>query len=276
MKVGIQITSRHSLRGWEVPMRVGQRIKRAALSSIAAMAAIGLVFAAKNRGSAEEPIDTPPSIQSLDANSLGIDSLDSYDASLIGTLSSSPVWDASPKSQLRIFPAVLETRRFGPVEECEPEFYALRNSAEPGFDMTPPGFGWGGGWNGGGGWWPFGYSWGYNWPRFGWSLGAPFPRYGFGLVGYNRYYYRPWYASPSPQVWSTRFPWYSPGGVGPNIYQPWYQSRNALPWYSPYGIGPNIYTPSYSWQSYYPWYSPNGPGPNIYTPPAQYDGCFYW
>src|SRR5215471_19562831 len=36
--------------------------------------------------------------------------------------------------ELHIFPAVLETRRFGPVEEPAPQFYSLRNSHEPGFD----------------------------------------------------------------------------------------------------------------------------------------------
>ncbi len=198
---------------------------------------------------------------------------DTQSSGELAPLDGSTTWDVSPSGQLRIFPAVLETRRFGPVEESEPEFYALRNSDEPGFNWSPPGFGWGFGWGGWGGWNPFGYSW----PglTFG-GLSAPFPRYGFGMIGYNRYYSRPWYASPSPQVWSSKFPWYTPGGVGPNIYQPWYQSRNSLPWYSPYGVGPNIYTPSYLWQSYYPWYSPNGPGPNIYTPSWQYDGCLYW
>lgn len=159
---------------------------------------------------------------------------------------------------LHIFPAVLETRRYGPVEQPEPEFYTLRNANEPGFDWT-------GGLTGAGGW------------GAGLGAGYAYPSYGFGLVGYNRYYYRPWYTSPAPFVWGNKFPWYAPGGIGPNIYQPWYLWPNRLPWYSPYGAGPNIYTPWYTWQMYYPWYSPNGPGPNIYTPSwKQYGGCFYW
>ncbi len=261
-------------------MRVDQRITHCVISSIAALAVIAILFAIAHRARAAEPIVTPQAALSTDVGPAATGAIDYADPSLVDNLNDGPAWDISPSGQLRVFPAVLETRRFGPVEEYEPEFYALRNGCEPGFDMTPPALGWGGwgggGWNRWGGWWPFGFSWGSRWPGFGWSLGAPFPRYGFGLVGYNRFFYRPWYSSPSPQVWSTRFPWYSPGGVGPNIYQPWYQSRNALPWYSPFGVGPNIYTPSYLWQSYYPWYSPNGPGPNIYTPPWQYDGCFYW
>ncbi len=106
--------------------------------------------------------------------------------------------------------------------------------------------------------------------------GYGIPSYAFTLAGYNRYFYRPWYSYPNQYAWSNHYPWYSPGGIGPNIYQPWYFTRNALPWYSPYGVGPNIYTPTYQWQSYYPWYAPNGPGPNIYTPPWQYGGCLYW
>jgi hypothetical protein len=183
-------------------------------------------------------------------------------------------WSSSANS-VHIFSAVLETRRYGPVEEPEPEFYALRNLCEPGFDWTPGllggGFGnWGfGGWGNGG--WGFG---GWRGPALG--FGFRFPTYGFGTVGYNRYYYRPWYSYPAPFVWSNKFPWYSPGGIGPNIYQPWYLTRNSVPWYSPIGAGPNIYTPTYSWRANYPWYSPNGPGPNIYTPQWQYGGCLYW
>jgi hypothetical protein len=163
--------------------------------------------------------------------------------------------------QLRIFPAVLETRRYGPIEEPEHQFYALRNGQEPGFPISPPAWGWGG---------P-GYGYGY----YGYG-GYGIPSYAYTLAGYNRYFYRPWYSYPNQYAWSNHFPWYSPGGVGPNIYQPWYFTRNTLPWYSPYGVGPNIYTPTYQWQSYYPWYAPNGPGPNIYTPPWQYGGCLYW
>jgi hypothetical protein len=165
---------------------------------------------------------------------------------------------------IHIFPAVLMTRRYGPVEEPAPEFYTLRNAQEPGFDWTPglAGAGWGWG--------------GFGWSGWGWGGGYAHPGYGFGLVGYNRYYSRPWYTSPAPQVWSNKFPWYSPGGLGPNIYQPWYLWPNRLPWYTPYGIGPNIYQPWYTRQSYYPWYSPYGSGPNIYTPTWQYQGCFYW
>ena len=140
-----------------------------------------------------------------------------------------------------IFPAVLETRRFGPVEEPAPQFYSMRNSHEPGFDWgAAQANSWGAGWGWGSGW--------------GWGWGLRSLPYAIGPVGYNRYFNRPWYSYPNNSVWSDRFPWYSPGGAGPNIYQPWYLQRNSLPWYSPYGIGPNIYTPSYQWNSYYPWY----------------------
>jgi hypothetical protein len=166
--------------------------------------------------------------------------------------------DHDASGMLRVFPAVLETRRYGPIEEPEHEFYAMRNGQEPGFLISPPAWGWSG----------LGYGYGYG--------GYGVPSYGFGLIGYNRYFYRPWYSYPYQYSWSNHFPWYSPGGAGPNIYQPWYFTRNTLPWYSPYGVGPNIYTPSYSWQSYYSWYAPNGVGPNIYTPSWQYSGCFYW
>ena len=243
---------------------------RAICRLLAALAIFALSFFALRSVFAVEPIDTPePAINSEVQNAP--QSVDQFNAA--PQFDESQTYEIAPNGQLRVFPAVLE-RRFGPVEQCEPEFYTLKNSDEPGFAWNPPGFGFGG-W---GGWWPFRFSWpGFGaWGGFGSSLAAPFPRSGFGLVGYNRYYSRPWYASPSPQVWSSKFPWYSPGGVGPNIYQPWYQSRNALPWYSPLGVGPNIYTPNYLWQSNYPWYSPNGPGPNIYTPSWQYDGCFYW
>ena len=192
---------------------------------------------------AVEPIDTPPPVYSTPESSGGAQPFLSEDCTDQG---------------VRIFSAVL-TRRFGPVEEPAPQFFALRNGQEPGFDWSAGLNGWG---------WGFGSAF----PRFGFAS----PGFGFGLVGYNRFYYRPWYAYPGPQVWSDRFPWYSPGGVGPNIYQPWYLQRNALPWYSPFGIGPNIYTPNSTWQSYYPWYSPNGPGPNNYTPWWQYGGCLYW
>jgi hypothetical protein len=172
---------------------------------------------------------------------------------------------APSSGDLRIFPAVLETRRYGPVEEPAPQFYALRNSQEPGFD-------WGSAFANS---WAGGWGWGQGW---GWGSGWGFRSlpYAIGPVGYNRYFYRPWYTYPNSSVWSDRFPWYSPGGAGPNIYQPWYLQRNSVPWYSPYGIGPNIYTPSYQWNSYYPWYAPNGPGPNIYTPDYQFGGCLYW
>jgi hypothetical protein len=230
------------------------------LSALIAAFVFGAIFL--RTISAQETIEAPAPSSSSELQ--GQQQIDSE-------FGDSQAWDASPNCELRVFPAVLETRRFGPVEEPEPEFYALRNGNEPGFNWAPSGFGWGSGWG------PFGFGWrGWRGFGFGWGFGAPFPRYAVGFAGYNRYFYRPWYASSSPQVWSSKFPWYSPGGVGPNIYQPWYQSRNALPWYSPLGAGPNIYTPSYSWQSYYPWYSPNGPGPNIYTPSWQYDGCFYW
>ena len=46
--------------------------------------------------------------------------------------------------QLRIFPAVLETRRYGPIEEPEHQFYALRNGQEPGYPISPPAWGWAG------------------------------------------------------------------------------------------------------------------------------------
>ncbi|HEY2883193.1 MAG TPA: hypothetical protein VGJ15_12185 [Pirellulales bacterium] len=171
----------------------------------------------------------------------------------------SSVQSGSVSPEVRFFPAVLETRRYGPVEEPAPQFYAMRNSDQPGFDWSQG--------LAGPSWYGYGGPYAYGFPGYG---------YGFGLVGYPYSNYRPWYAYPNQNVYSDRFPWYSPGGIGPNIYQPWYVQRNSLPWYSPYGIGPNIYTPSPQWQNYYPWYSPNGPGPNIYTPQAVEAGGFYW
>jgi hypothetical protein len=188
------------------------------------------------------------------------------------------LFDESPRANGHIIPAVL-TRRYGPVREPAPQFYALKDNGAPGFD-----------WSSGFGWWPWG-GWRIGLPNFGFGLpgfgfagfrfsfpgfaNSYFPGYRFSFVGYNDAY-RPWYTYPSSQIRGDRLPWYSPGGAGPNIYQPWYTQRNSLPWYSPFGIGPNIYTPSYSWRAYYPWYAPNGPGPNIYTPSWQYGGCLYW
>jgi hypothetical protein len=193
--------------------------------------------------------------------------------------------DPSIVSDPRFFPAIFAQRRYGPVEEPEQEFYTERNPNVPGYEWNPPGpgfgypygwgwGGWGSGWGGWGGGWR-GFGWG---PRFGPGFGFGFPRvaFGFGFAGYNRYAYRPWYTSPSRTIYTNRYPWYTPNGAGPNIYQPWYSSRNSLPWYSPYGVGPNIYTPTYLWRNYYPWFSPNGAGPNIYTPPEELEGCFVW
>jgi hypothetical protein len=176
--------------------------------------------------------------------------------------------DPAVISDPRFFPAVFSKRRFGPIEEPEEEFYTLRNEDVPGFEWNPPSFGWGLGWGSG---------WGLGWNRFNW-VGASwgFPRFGFSFVGYNRYASRPWYSSPSRPVWSNRYPWYTPGGSGPNIYTPWYTTRANLPWYSPLSDGPNIYTPTSQWRAFYPWYSPIGPGPNIYTPDGEQGGCLYW
>jgi hypothetical protein len=196
--------------------------------------------------------------------------------------------DPSIVSDPRFFPAIFAQRRYGPVEEPEQEFYTLRNPDAPGFEWNPPGPSWGWGFGGWRGWGWGGWGWrgawpGWGWPTggwrgFGWNPGFGYnvPRAGFSFAGYNRYAYRPWYASPSQTIYTNRYPWYTPQGAGPNIYQPWYSARNSLPWYSPYGVGPNIYTPTYLWRNYYPWYSPNGPGPNIYTPPAELEGCFVW
>jgi hypothetical protein len=220
--------------------------------------ASAVVFALLIAGSARavEPIGTPPPMDSTPAQSNSLER---------------QCYDDDTGHGVRIYPAVL-TRRFGPVEEPAPQFFALRNSQEPGFDWSAGLNNWGWG----------GWGWGnWGWGGWGFRFGVPsspfaFPGFQVGLVGYNPNFYRPWYSSPNLQVWSDRFPWYSPGGVGPNIYQPWYLQRNALPWYSPFGNGPNIYTPNSAWRMYYPWYSPDGPGPNIYTPSWRTGGALYW
>jgi hypothetical protein len=232
---------------------------RFGLASFVVILLCGFAFAASSAvGNAAEPIELPAPMDSNGVTEMPADQAFSADEWLDGR---------GYDGQIRIFSAVLETRRFGPVEEPEHQFFALRNGQEPGFPISPPAWGWPG--------------WGFGWGRIGWGGiswgGFGVPNWGFGLVGYNRYFYRPWYSSPNPYTWSDHLPWYAPGGAGPNIYQPWYTNRYSLPWYSPNGIGPNIYTPWYQWQMYYPWYAPNGPGPNIYTPWwRQYGGCFYW
>ncbi len=182
-----------------------------------------------------------------------------------------PIFQYDGATTVRIFPALLtDPRRYGPVEEPAPEFYAERNAEEPGFPIAPtwPSFGGWGGWGFGG----FGFGGGW---RGGWS-GWGFPAYGVSPVGYNRYGYRGGYSSPYRATYSTRFPWYTPQGSGPNIYQPWYSWNRQRPWYAPTGAGPNLYTPNYLWQSQYPWFSPDGVGPNIYTPAWRGGGGFYW
>ena len=238
-------------------------------SSFVAAVALAICIADHSPVRAEEPLVAEPPCQ------------DTYIPEMLGGAEAKEVlYDESPHADYHIIPAVL-TRRYGPIEEPAPQFYALKDNDAPGFDWS----------SGFGGWGPFGWGgWGYNlpyygygWPGFGFAgyrfaypgFAYSYPAYRFSYVGYNDYY-RPWYTYPSSQIRSDRLPWYSPGGVGPNIYQPWYVQRNSLPWYSPYGIGPNIYTPSYSWRAYYPWYAPYGPGPNIYTPSWQYGGCLYW
>ena len=227
------------------------RISRPKIAAIFIFGFAALVCAMLTN--AAEPIELPAPMDSNGMTEMPADQAFSADDLLAGRGSD---------GQVRIFSAVLETRRFGPVEEPEHQFFALRSGQEPGFPISPPAWGWPG--------------WGFGWGRISWG-GFGVPNWGFGLVGYNCYFYRPWYSSPNPYTWSDHLPWYSPGGAGPNIYQPWYVNRNSVPWYSPNGVGPNIYTPWYQWQSNYPWYAPNGPGPNIYTPWwRQYGGCFYW
>ena len=140
---------------------------RAICRLLAALAIFALSFFALRSVFAVEPIDTPePAINSEVQNAP--QSVDQFNAA--PQFDESQTYEIAPNGQLRVFPAVLE-RRFGPVEQCEPEFYTLKNSDEPGFAWNPPGFGFGG-W---GGWWPFRFSW----PGFvlGVALAAAWPTF---------------------------------------------------------------------------------------------------